>query len=97
MSALARQIHDGGALKDKFDTIVQEDEELLGDKRALDRRVTTRWNTDFLCMEAHRHFRGPIELLTGNNLNKLQAYHLSDDHWNLTDTLHDVLMVSLSI
>ena len=74
--------------------MVQEDEELVGSKKALDRRVSTRWNSDLTCLEAHIHFKNVIQQLTGVAANKLQAYRLSDEQWELADDLVEVLMVS---
>ena len=94
VAGLARRVHDGATLKEKFDKLVQEDEELEGSKRALDRRVSTRWNSDLTCLEAHIHFKNVIQQLTGVAANKLQAYRLSDEQWELADDLVEVLMVS---
>lgn len=94
VAGLARRVHDGATLKEKFDKLVQEDEELEGSKRALDRRVSTRWNSDLTCLEAHIHFKNVIQQLTGVAANKLQAYRLSDKQWELAENLIDVLMVS---
>ena len=74
--------------------MVQEDEELVGSKKALDRRVSTRWNSDLTCLEAHIHFKNVIQQLTGVAANKLQAYQLSDEQWELADDLVEVLIVS---
>jgi hypothetical protein len=94
VAGLARRVHDGATLKEKFDKLVQEDEELEGSKRALDRRVSTRWNSNLTCLEAHIHFKNVIQQLTGVAANKLQAYRLSDKQWELAENLIDVLMVS---
>ena len=59
----------------------------------LDRRVSTRWNSDLACLDAHLYFRSPIEQLTGAAINKLQAYRLSEDQWDLTETLSAILEV----
>jgi hypothetical protein len=93
VAGLARRVHDGATLKEKFDKLVQEDEELEGSKKALDRRVTTRWNSDLTCLEAHVHFKNIIQQLTGVATNKLQAYRLSGQQWELADDLIEVLMV----
>jgi hypothetical protein len=37
VAGLARRIHDGATLKEKFDKFVQEDDELEGSKKVLDR------------------------------------------------------------
>jgi hypothetical protein len=93
VSGLARRVHDNSTLKEKFDTLVQNDNDLTGDKTALDRRVPTRWNADLTCLNAHLHFKSPIEQLTGAAINKLKAYRLSDEQWDLATTLSAILEV----
>lgn len=93
VSGLARHVHDNSTLKEKFDTLVSNDKDLPGDKTALDRRVPTRWNSDLTCLDAHLYFRSPVEQLTGAAINKLQAYRLSEEQWNLAETLSAILEV----
>lgn len=95
MTGLARRVHDVSTVKEKFDALVQQDKELEGNKTALDRHVKTRWNLDFLCLDAHLHFRGQVEALTAPTTNKLRAYHLTGEHWDLAEILHDILKVSI--
>jgi hypothetical protein len=95
VAGLARRIHDTSTLKEKFDTLVSNDKDLPGDKTMLDRRVPTRWNSDLACLDAHLYFRSPIEQLTGAAVNKLQAYRLSEDQWNLAETLSAILEVAV--
>jgi hypothetical protein len=91
---LACRVHDSATLKERFDKLVQEDEELVGRKKALDCRVSTQWNSDLTCLKAHIHFKNVIQQLTGVAANKLQAYRLSDEQWELADDLIKVFMVS---
>jgi hypothetical protein len=93
VAGLARRIHDGSTLKEKFDKLVQNDENLAGSKTALDRRVPTRWNSDFSCLDAHVHFKNVIQQLTGVAANKLQAYRLTNPQWEMADELLEVLEV----
>ncbi|KAI0246221.1 hypothetical protein BJV78DRAFT_1277267 [Lactifluus subvellereus] len=93
VAGLAHRVHDSATLKEKFDKLVQEDDELEGNKKALDRRVTTWWNSDLTCLEAHVHFKNVIQQLTGVATNKLQAYRLSDQQWDLADDLIEALMI----
>ncbi|KAF8237070.1 hypothetical protein L208DRAFT_1249224, partial [Tricholoma matsutake] len=51
------------------------------------------WNSDLTCLDAHLYFRSPVEQLTGAAINKLQAYQLSEDQWDLAETLSAVLEV----
>jgi hypothetical protein len=93
VAGLARRVHDNSTLKEKFDTLVSNDKDLPGDKTALDRRVTTQWNSDLTCLDAHIYFRSPVEQLTGAAVNKLQAYRLSEEQWDLAETLSAILEV----
>jgi hypothetical protein len=93
VAGLARRVHDNSTLKEKFDTLVSNDKDLPGDKTALDRRVTTRWNSDLTCLNAHLYFRSPIEQLTGAAVNNLRAYRLSEEQWDLAETLSSILEV----
>jgi len=91
VAGLARRVHDSSTLKEKFDTLVQNDHDLTGDKTTLDRRVPTRWNADLTCLDAHIHFRNPVEQLTGAAINKLKAYRLSEPQWDMATTLSAIL------
>ncbi|KAF8225191.1 hypothetical protein L208DRAFT_1506867 [Tricholoma matsutake] len=71
----------------KFDILVTNDKDLSGNKDTLDRQVPTQWNSDLTCLDAHLYFRSPVEQLTGAAINKLQAYRLSEDQWDLAETL----------
>jgi hypothetical protein len=95
VAGLARRVHDNSTLKEKFDNLVANDKDLSGDKTMLDRRVPTRWNSDLTCLDAHLYFRSPVEQLTGTAINKLQAYRLSEDQWNLAETLSAILEVTV--
>ena len=95
MAGLARRVHDSSPLKEKFDTLVTNDKDLPGDKTMLDCRVPTHWNSDLTCLDAHLYFRSPVEQLTGAAVNKLQAYRLSEDQWNLAEILSAILEVTI--
>ena len=64
---------------------------------ALDHHVTTWWNSDLTCLDAHLNFKSSVEQLTGAAINKLQAYQLSEDQWNLAETLSAILEVIIFI
>ncbi|KAF8494903.1 hypothetical protein F5888DRAFT_1795030 [Russula emetica] len=90
---LARHVHDGATLKEKFNKLVQEDEELEGSRKAPNRQVTIWWNSNLTCLEAHVHFKNIIQQLTGVATNKLQACRLSGQQWELANDLIKVLMI----
>ena len=74
VAGLAQCVHYNSVLKEKFDTHISNDKELPGDKTALDCHVTTWWNSDLTCLDAHLYFKSPVEQLTGAVINKIQAY-----------------------
>ena len=74
-----------------------KDPEIAGSQRALARRVPTRWNSDFDCLDAHVFFKDIIQAMTGVRSNKLTAYHLSDGQWELADEILEVLKVLFNI
>jgi hypothetical protein len=86
-------VHDSSTLHEKFDKLVQEDDELEGSMQMLTRRVPTQWNSDFDCLKAHIHFKSIIQSLTGVAANKLWAYRLTDSQWRLAEDLVLILEV----
>ena len=44
-----------------------------------------------------RCFKSPVEQLTGAAINKLQAYQLSEEQWNLAEKLSDILEVTILV
>jgi hypothetical protein len=86
-------VHDSSTLHEKFDKLVQEDNELEGSMQMLTQRVPTRWNSDFDCLKAHIHFKSTVQSLTGVAANKLQAYQLTDAQWRLAEDLTLILEV----
>jgi len=73
---------------------VQANPDIQGSKRALDRRVSTRWNSDLSCLDAHMHFRPVVEQLTASSANKLKAYQLTEKQWELAEEVQEALVVS---
>ncbi|KAF9527495.1 hypothetical protein CPB83DRAFT_768363, partial [Crepidotus variabilis] len=91
VSGLARRVHDITTLDERFQELVRTDQELQFTKRALARRVPTRWNSDFDCIDSHLHFKAVIQSMTGVTDLKLKAYALSEDQWDLVKDLQEVL------
>jgi hypothetical protein len=77
----------------QFDKCIDADTELQSTKRALDRRVPTRWNADFDCLAAHLHFKSVIQSMTGVSDNKLKDYRLTEEQWELAEDVEEVLKV----
>ncbi len=95
MAGLARRVHDVSVLNQDFvDRVANsKDSEIADSQRALARRVPTRWNSDFDCLDAHVFFKDTVQAMTGVRTNKLTAYHLDDEQWELADEILEVLKV----
>lgn len=95
MAGLARRVHDSATLREKFDRLVADDEELQGTRRTLTRRVPTRWNSDLQCILSHLYFKEVIEQLTATPSLNLKAYRLSSDQWSIAEDVSEVLYVCI--
>jgi len=95
VAGLARRVHDVSVLNQDFvDRVANsKDSEIADSWRALARRVPTRWNSDFDCLDAHVFFKDTIQAMTGVRANKLTAYRLDDEQWELADEILEVLKV----
>ena len=87
-------MHDTSVLKERFDNLVQANLDIQGSKQALDRRVSTHWNSDLSCLDAHVHFRPVVKQLTASSANKLKAYRLTEKQWELAEEVQEALVVS---
>ncbi|KAF8881192.1 hypothetical protein BD779DRAFT_1445737, partial [Infundibulicybe gibba] len=93
ISGLARRVHDSSTLKEKFDKLVSNDESLQGNRRALSRRVPTRWNSDLECLLAHFYFKDIVEQLTATASLNLKAYRLTSLQWKVSEDVREVLLL----
>ncbi|EIN05207.1 hypothetical protein PUNSTDRAFT_74871 [Punctularia strigosozonata HHB-11173 SS5] len=93
VAGLARRVHDSATLFEKFNRLVAADPAMLGQKRTLDRRVATRWNSELACLSAHIHFKKQVKQLTNDDENALDAYALSPSQWKLAEDLVSVLEI----
>ncbi|KAF9458249.1 hypothetical protein BDZ94DRAFT_1240160 [Collybia nuda] len=64
-------------------------------KQALDHQVPTHWNADHACIAAHLYFKTVVQSLTSVDSNKLQAYQLTDNQWDLAEDLNEVLKAEI--
>lgn len=62
-------------------------------KKTLDRRVATRWNSDYLCLKAHVTLRFYVTSFVKDPDYGLAEYDLSSEQWKLAMHLTDVLVV----
>ena len=58
--------------------------------------MPTCWNSEKDCIDSHVNLRPIVESMMGNSVNKLGAFKLTDDQWNLAIELKDVLIVFCS-
>ena len=81
MAGLARRVHDVSVLNQDFTDRVanSNDSEIADSRHILARRVPTRWNSDFDCLDAHIFFKDVVQAMTGVCANKLTAYRLTDE------------------
>lgn len=95
VAGLARRVRDATVLAARFAELVISNKELSKktNKRALDRRVPTRWNSDLTCLDAHLLLREPVKTLTSDPAYDLAKYKLTVVQWGLSEKLQDVLKV----
>ena len=93
VAGLARRVHDApSTLGEAFAAILKT--ALVPDNRtSLSRRVATRWNSDFDCLDDHLVLQHVVETLTNRSDLKLQAYRLTSRQWDLAEELKDLLHV----
>ncbi|KAF8990539.1 hypothetical protein BDQ17DRAFT_1255722, partial [Cyathus striatus] len=92
VAGLACQVHDATMVKEKFDVLVKYDKDLSGTSRTLERCIPTHWNSDLACLSSHIFFQPVIEQLTGNSINKLQQFRLSERQWELAHEVEVLLL-----
>ncbi|KAG2336199.1 hypothetical protein BDR05DRAFT_897048 [Suillus weaverae] len=90
IAGLARKLHDNATLQEKFEKIVVFKRGEDTHKRRLDRRVPTRWNSDFACLSAHLFFKDEVKIFTTSE-NKMSDYALTELQWGLAEHLVPVL------
>lgn len=93
VAGLARRVHDSATLQEKLEKLIMAQPKLAGQKRALTRRVATRWNSDFACLASHVELETPVKQLTSDSENDLGKYALNREQWKLAKELIEVLEV----
>jgi len=99
VSGLARRLHDSPNLQEAFEKHIaaKRTGPLAGDdkssKTCISRRVPTRWNSDFLCLESYVNLKSYIRSFVADPDHSLGAYTLTQKQWELATTLTDVLIV----
>lgn len=88
VAGLAQRVHDSSALQAKFEVLIGAESQM----RALVRRVITRWNSDFDCLQSHIALKHAVNTLITIDLS-LQKYRLDEKQWELALVLADQLQV----
>jgi hypothetical protein len=99
VAGLAKKVHDSGTVGNVFNGLVDSAKKrgaIVTDKTALDRCCPTRWNSDFLCLNAHATFKPVVQQLTATTDLKLKAFALTKAQWTLVDQISAVLGVRCS-
>lgn len=68
-------------------------EELSLNQRMMPRDVATRWNSTFDMLDFAVQYREALDSITGNQRMKLRQYELSEEDWEITIQLSNVLKV----
>jgi len=91
VAGLARRLHDSSTLQSKFERLITS-----GQTTTLIRRITTRWNTDFDCLQSHITMEREIIALITMEV-PLKKYLLTKEQWELARMLTKQLEVRFSI
>lgn len=86
-------MHDSPSLQAEFERIINSLQPGGTEKTHLDRRVPTRWNSDFACLKAHFQFKDAIQILTQKEELGLDPYALTRSQWKLAEHLVPLLEV----
>ena len=87
---------DSPALKLKLHELILMYQDLKdSDRKALSRRVATRWNSDRKALDDHLYLMQPVRWLTSEPGLKLHRYGLKETQWTLAGELNEALEVCL--
>ncbi|KAG8725000.1 hypothetical protein FRC09_010474 [Ceratobasidium sp. 395] len=95
IAGLAKRAHNLSAVvQHKFEEYVAQIPSLnRSQRRALARRMVTRWNTDLECIRSHVYFQPAVKLLMVDRDVALKNYELNDTQWYLAEQLTKELKV----
>ncbi|KAG8732363.1 hypothetical protein FRC10_000970 [Ceratobasidium sp. 414] len=95
---LAQKLHNSPTLQAKFETLIDAAiQQLRTARRALARRIATRWNSDYECLSSLKELNPCVQMLTAESANELADLSLDDTQWQLLDQLVRVLIVRLNV
>ncbi|VDC05352.1 unnamed protein product [Peniophora sp. CBMAI 1063] len=91
-AGLAKKIHDSATVRERFDGFLDAlCSKIDKDKRRLDRRVVTRWNSDLAVLRAYLDLLDAIQALTSTSDLSLDSYRMTTQQINLTKQVVQVL------
>ncbi|KAH6897554.1 hypothetical protein BKA70DRAFT_1076188, partial [Coprinopsis sp. MPI-PUGE-AT-0042] len=89
VSGFARRIHDNTTLLEQFLSLVELNPELKGTICRIARRVPTRWDSDYDCLDSTLFFKPVVQVMHG--MPQLSAYRLLSLQWALVEDLVETL------
>ncbi|QRV78731.1 AC transposase [Ceratobasidium sp. AG-Ba] len=90
----SKRAHKSTVVQQRFEEYVSQIPTLnCSQRRALARRMVTRWNTDLECIRSHVYFQPAVKLLTADRDLSLKKYELNDDQWRLAERLSEELKI----
>ncbi|CUA71497.1 Putative AC transposase [Rhizoctonia solani] len=93
-ASLACKLHDSPTLQAKFEALIEASlSQLKTGRRALARRVPTRWNSDYECLLSLLELRPCVKMLTADSENNLQDLALDKEQWVIVEQLVWVLKI----
>ncbi|KAL1707230.1 hypothetical protein EV121DRAFT_278135 [Schizophyllum commune] len=94
VAGLARRINDApSTLGVAFEKFVKSAPPENDDRNRISRRVATRWNSDYKCLDDYLVLKAAVEALTSQSDLKLHAYRLTQRQWELSKELRDLLRI----
>ena len=85
-------------MRERFDSLLDAlSSKIHKDKRRLDRRVATRWNSDLAVLRAYLDLWDVIVPLTSAPDLKLEAYRMSSQQVKLTKQVIEILEVRIKL
>ncbi|KAI5828050.1 hypothetical protein K523DRAFT_373910 [Schizophyllum commune Tattone D] len=98
VAGLARRINDApSTLGVAFEKFVQSAPPENDDRNKISRRVATRWNSDYKCLDDYLILKAAVEALTSQSDLKLNAYRLTQRQWELSKELRDLLRIFVPV
>ncbi|QRV99835.1 AC transposase [Ceratobasidium sp. AG-Ba] len=91
VAGLVRRVHASTHLRERFEQLATKN--TSSEQRILTKRVDTRWDTEYDCLESHIHFKVEAQLLTGDSSLKLKSYSLNEAQYSLADEMLAVLEI----